>query len=247
MAATMQPQTVSIYGLIDPRTNQLRYVGKTKRSTSHRRYEHVCASHLKAKSHKNHWIESLLRDGERPESVVLEEVTESEWEEAESFWIQYMKFIGCNLVNSTSGGDGVHNPSAEIREKIGAASRGKKRTFSEEHRAKLAAANRLRAQNPEWCAAISRRMRGNKNGATPRSAQTCARISVAQRLRFGHMSKAERVAFSLRGVEARLKAMKRDIFCSVCGADVVARAWNTIYCSGACKTIAWRQRQKEAA
>ena len=141
--------TTFIYALLDPRDGTLRYVGKSNNPTV-RRYEHVCASQLFAKTHRNNWIKSLLENGHKPEMVVLEEVPSSEWKTSESWWIEYWKFLGANLVNGTSGGDGLHNPSKEVREKIGASCRGKRKVFTDEHKAKIAQRNRDRALNPVW-------------------------------------------------------------------------------------------------
>lgn len=43
--------------------------------------------------------------GNRPESVLLEEVRGGDWEEAERFWIAYWKFLGASLTNLTEGGE----------------------------------------------------------------------------------------------------------------------------------------------
>lgn len=61
------------------------------------------------------------------------------------------EYGGC-LVNKTDGGDGSSNPTVETRGKISAANTG--RIFSEEHRAKLSAANRRRTQSEETRAKI---------------------------------------------------------------------------------------------
>ena len=159
--------TVFIYGLLDPISRECRYVGKSKNPTV-RRYQHVCDSQRAPKTHRNHWIKSLKAQGLYPELLSLEEVSAEDWKDAECFWISYMKFLGAKLTNGTSGGDGLHEPSAETREKIGASSRGKKRVFSPEHRAKVTAACRARAKDPVWLAkarenlAKHRHLGGNK-------------------------------------------------------------------------------------
>lgn len=248
MGATTQPTdfsdaTTFIYGLIDPRTDQLRYVGKANDPTV-RRYQHVCASQLNPRTHKNHWVKSLIKDGLKPEMTILEEVSSDDWEEAEVFWIQYMRFLGCKLVNSVAGGIGGNSPSAETREKIGAASRGKPRQFSAEHIDKIGASNRKRAQDPVWRQGVSERMQGNKNGLGVRcSEETLARMSVAQRRRASLWSEEDSMKFSRSGVKARLLAMKRKACCMVCAVEFTARAWNTLYCSDACCAKAWRERQ----
>ena len=146
MSATSQ---VTIYALLDPRTRACRYVGKSKHATV-RGYQHLCASQLAPATHRNHWIKSLLFIGLKPEVVVLEETSSAEWQEDEMFWIAYLKGLGADLTNATAGGDGLHDPSPETREKIGASCRGKSKVFSAEHKRKIGEANRQRAKDPTW-------------------------------------------------------------------------------------------------
>ena len=168
-AVSVTPGVVSvsayIYGLFDPHTTELRYIGKAK--NVHRRLAlHLCPTQLRPKTHKNHWIKSLLSVGRKPEVSVFEEVVLERWEEAEKFWIEYFQFLGCRLTNGTSGGDGLHDPSPETRWRCGSSNRGKKLTFSPEHRAKIAVANRERAKNPEWLKQAKENLsiHRNKNG-----------------------------------------------------------------------------------
>lgn len=95
---------VYIYGLREPDTQLIRYIGKT--NDPHRRWlNHLCE---KSKTHRANWIRSLERRGLRPEIVVIEEVHGAwPWQESEKFWIAYAKSNGWPLVNMTAGGDGV--------------------------------------------------------------------------------------------------------------------------------------------
>ncbi len=96
-----------IYGLFDPRTEELRYVGKSC-SGLERPRQHIKPRLLKARTHKNSWLKSLLSEGLRPEIDVLEEHAGPETlNEAERFFIAYFRGIGCRLTNGTDGGDGV--------------------------------------------------------------------------------------------------------------------------------------------
>jgi SAM-dependent methyltransferase len=95
-----------IYGLIDPNTKELRYVGYTnnlKRRFAH----HIIPSSLNKKNHKNDWIKSLLKHNYKPEIIILETYDDfKDLPQAEIDMIAYCKYIGCNLTNGTSGGDG---------------------------------------------------------------------------------------------------------------------------------------------
>lgn len=91
----------NIYALLDPYTNEVRYIGKTKYSLTHR-----LSGHLQSKqnNHRCNWIASIVKQGKLPNIILIEQTYH--WEEAEIFWISYFKFLGARLVNSTSGGEG---------------------------------------------------------------------------------------------------------------------------------------------
>jgi hypothetical protein len=95
---------VFIYALIDPETDEPRYIGKSirpfERLTNHMNEKAAC--------HRTHWLQSLKRKGLRPILVILEGLCgEWPWEEAERYWIARLRQQGAPLVNGTSGGDGV--------------------------------------------------------------------------------------------------------------------------------------------
>jgi len=66
--------------------------------------------------------------------------------------------MGCDLVNSTDGGDGMRNPSEETRKKISQNARN--RTFSTETRAKLSNAGKGKRHTEESRRKISESQRG---------------------------------------------------------------------------------------
>ena len=119
-----------IYGLCDPVTQELRYVGKTNNIML--RYNNHISS-IKSKTIKNSWIKSLLNKNTRPEIFILDEVPDSEWIFWEQWYIQYFKTIGCRLTNDPRclGGEnppshlGEHH-SKEVIEKIRKSNTGKK-------------------------------------------------------------------------------------------------------------------------
>jgi hypothetical protein len=55
-----------IYGLHDPRTGALRYIGQTTQSLKERIWSHLCPSNCRKSYHSARWINSLLREGMRP-------------------------------------------------------------------------------------------------------------------------------------------------------------------------------------
>jgi hypothetical protein len=89
-----------IYALTDPRTGAVRYVGKANRPESRLR------GHLKDRNdcHRVHWLRQLREEGLRPGILILEEVEQDAWQDAERNWIEHYGFD--NLVNETRGGEG---------------------------------------------------------------------------------------------------------------------------------------------
>ena len=103
---------VIIYGLQDPITTELRYVGKTQHSLSKRRKQHLGHS-------KNRlvieWVAHLRALNTLPQAFEIERVTDSDWVEAECFWVEYFRSIGCQLLNLAPPGGGSVSHSAEVR------------------------------------------------------------------------------------------------------------------------------------
>lgn len=96
-----------IYGLVDPRTGQIKYVGKSTTGLK-RCYEHQKPFNLKAKNHKTHWIKQLKALDLRYKVIVLEEVDDAvNLTAREVFWIAECRRLGQNLTNSTEGGEGA--------------------------------------------------------------------------------------------------------------------------------------------
>jgi len=117
---------IIIYALIDPRDNEIRYIGKTNQILSYR-----LSAHLREKlnCHRCHWINQLQSVGLKPIIKPIDEIPpERSWQEAERFWIKYFKIIGCKLTNNTSGGDGVPDLPKETRDRVRLAWFGKKHT-----------------------------------------------------------------------------------------------------------------------
>lgn len=114
--------TVFIYALNDPFTGMTRYVGKAK-DPVYRLRQHLETAQ-KEKTHKARWISLLLSEGLKPNLEILDEVPVSEWPQWEVAYIQFFREAGFDLVNGTSGGEGVEMTS-ETRAKMSASSLGK--------------------------------------------------------------------------------------------------------------------------
>ncbi len=117
---------IYIYILLDPRTNEIRYLGKTN-DTKERLYGHL---YEKGKlGHKYKWIQQLKKNGLKPIIEILDTVPKEEEEFWEKHYISLLKSWGIRLTNFTDGGnnppvirrfgkDNVFVNNNNVREKI---------------------------------------------------------------------------------------------------------------------------------
>jgi hypothetical protein len=111
-----------IYALIDPRNNDIKYIGQTKFSLKKRYFEHLRNSKYNITKNYNVycWITELKNENLLPIIKEIETVNVELLNEREKYWITYY----CEqLKNMTKGGDGITYI--------------KKRLFSKEHRKKI--------------------------------------------------------------------------------------------------------------
>lgn len=92
-----------IYGLLDPITQELRYVGKSVSPFS--RFRKHMAERNKYDFYKDRWIRKLYGLNLKPELLIISIVPKNEWVFWEQFYISYFKAIGAKLTNCTLGGD----------------------------------------------------------------------------------------------------------------------------------------------
>ncbi len=113
-----------IYGLLDPRTNALRYIGKSnnpeKRLISH--------NQVFNNTHKECWLQSLHKINLKPVLKIIDIVPKLKWQQYEIFWIAYYKKQGADLTNGNPGGFGGGTYTPEIQEKLRISRTGQKRT-----------------------------------------------------------------------------------------------------------------------
>lgn len=96
---------VFIYTLTDPRTSQIRYVGKTVDIEGRMRQHNSRMS--SPITHRDYWGNSLLDSGQKPVFTVIDVANENNWEDIERFWISYHRNNGFPLTNLSSGGEGA--------------------------------------------------------------------------------------------------------------------------------------------
>lgn len=113
---------ILIYGLVDPRTNEIRYVGKTTQTLNKRLSQHLC-SNKKHNPHKFNWINQLKTLNLKPTIILIESCNDKNWVEREKHYILTIE----NLTNITQGGENGLFFSKEIIEKI---SKGVKKAWS---------------------------------------------------------------------------------------------------------------------
>ena len=107
-----KPGVTAIYGLIDPRTGALRYVGKADDPVKRlRRHVWECRQ---MSCYRHRWVAAVVASGNLPRLVVLQVVANADWSASEKAWISYYRARGLRLVNDTDGGDGglgrAHTP-----------------------------------------------------------------------------------------------------------------------------------------
>lgn len=181
-----------IYGLTDPRTGEVRYIGKSS-SGMERPRQHGQPRYLKkSRNYKVNWIRGLLSLGLCYGIVTLEECASADALcDRERWWIAFARAWGLSLTNLTDGGEGNlgWNPSAEWRAKNGKIHSGWK--LSEEQKELLRAARaRPEVRAKMRANALARRHTDEeraKIGAAHRgrrySAEVRARMSDAARRR----------------------------------------------------------------
>lgn len=176
-----------IYALVDPRNNAIRYIGKSDKPK--RRLEtHLIPYNLRNKTHKNAWINQLLKLGLKPKLETLDWVPTSEWPAEEKKWIaRFRNLPGPKLTNSTDGGDGL----------VGF-------THSEETKKRLSESNRGRIHSPESIEKIRASLKGRV-----RTAKHCENLSIGQKKRAENLSDEEKK--KIRNRPARGKSKYRGV------------------------------------
>lgn len=158
-----------IYGLVDPRTLMIRYIGKSmsgfKRPRQHQR--------PKRKTRCANWVKSLIAVGLMYDIAVLQYIDSQcpyELNDAERWWIAYGRACEWPLTNLTDGGERGTSFDAEERARRGAAM--KARWTDPKERAKMVRSRIGMKQDPEWIEKRAAFHRGKK-----RSEETRQRMS----------------------------------------------------------------------
>lgn len=138
-----------IYALIDPETNEIRYIGKA--NNPEQRYKR----HLRQSddTYKQRWINDLKSRELKPILHIIEEIPFEQWEEREKYWIAFYQAQGNHLTNTHEGGSGGIYNDRNMAEKVSSKLKGRP--------SKLRGVKRP-PRDPEWSAKISAGHKGKK-------------------------------------------------------------------------------------
>ena len=107
---------VKIYGLYNPQTMKIRYIGRTKQKLNKRLNTHICRS-KNNNSYNANWIKSLIKDGIRPRIKLLQVV--EGWEESHIIEKKLIQkhLVRHRLVNGDDRGPGnPYGPAKNVTE-----------------------------------------------------------------------------------------------------------------------------------
>lgn len=188
-----------IYVLIDPRNQEIRYVGQTS-DPELRTKAHVVHSQTK-KSHRAHWINKLRRLGYSPVFRVVQDLPVEHLTHAEVYWISYFRSLGCDLTNQSDGGEGTigYRHSAETRAKM--SKKRKSRNFktgprSEETKERIRQAALRQFQSPE-----ARKSVGRKGRSIPIQTRLAVSQSTKRRWETHRLRNAARIEPETRTIQ----------------------------------------------
>jgi len=176
MKTPLKRKDVLIYGLVDPRTSQLRYVGKSKDGLARPRAHWKHSRTRETRDHTHNWVRSVFAVDLVPEIEILQEWDgKGDWiqwlNDTETFYIGYFRMIGTDLTNKADGGGGTTGlkfpdrpkPTEETKRRISQTLMGRK--LSPEQRAAISEGQRTRRVYPEhytWGHKIAVALTGKK-------------------------------------------------------------------------------------
>jgi len=125
-------KTPGVYGLIDPRTGQIRYVGAS--GNLKQREQESRSPHGARRTPRDLFVVELLRLGTQPEFFVIEEcATADEAFNHEEWWIAYFRFLGADLLNRSTGGPTTKGVQWGMEDRVRMSRRRGGRPFTDQH------------------------------------------------------------------------------------------------------------------
>lgn len=133
---SMDCSTVFIYTLIDPFSDEIRYIGKSV-NPKKRLNKHLSKARKNTKTHKDAWLNSLLKKNSKPILKILFEVPENDWQTTEKSLIEYYSKSE-PLLNILPGGEGVPKGTTPWNKGLEGVLKGNSGSFKKgEHRSPL--------------------------------------------------------------------------------------------------------------
>lgn len=180
-STTTTTEPVFIYALRDPRTDDIRYIGKSLNPRER------FVQHLRSRRNSDcaRWIQSLRCEGLEPTLEILEQTTEADWQARERFRVADALANGCDLTNADGGGWGGRKPTERTRLKLSRSHIGKK--HSAEARAKMSRARKgvpkseahkafMSSRPHTWGAKISAGKAGHRHSGEAKEAMREAKL-----------------------------------------------------------------------
>lgn len=134
-----------IYGLHDPRTGELRYIGKSDNPRG-RLTQHMQEARG---THRCNWVQSLKSVGLKPILTVIDATPSgSDWAWMERVYIASARAVGLRLTNIADGGEGTRGIPPETLRRMAEARRGVNQ--SDETKAKRSAALKGRSFHTDY-------------------------------------------------------------------------------------------------
>lgn len=176
-----------VYALVDPaEPGHVRYVGLTIGYTG-RPFSHARSARklMTPDSYCVNWIRSIQSEGREPSILILEELAEGTSRSllgfVEQCYIKSLRELGHRLTNLTAGGDGLIDPTPEVRKKISKASQGNKHALGLIHTAEAKEAQRQASLGNRHAlglvhSQVTRTKISASNKGVPKSAEHAARI-----------------------------------------------------------------------
>lgn len=202
---------IYIYALIDPRTTEIRYIGKTINPKD--RFRHHISKARRATSPKEHskrWIKTLLNEDLLPIMQILLTVEQTEWEYYE---IEVIKLFN-NLTNMTEGGQSVWWSKLSLEEQQSFRDKmkvvNKERPISDETR-EIWRQNAIKTHTGRKCTVkhkklMSEKMKGSGNHrfGTVASKETREKLSKAHK----GQKRSEETKLKYRKLQTELNGVK---------------------------------------
>lgn len=95
----MSKKLLSIYSLIDPTNNEIKYVGKCGGNLKVRMYQHMYGAKKGKTDKKSEWIRNLINNGLKPKVELIEKIEKDKALEREKYWISKLINDGIDLLN----------------------------------------------------------------------------------------------------------------------------------------------------